>query len=330
MLTRLTVLILSIVLYSFFYVLTAPGWFYIKDTPLACAIKQNDPHTFNSLLETEDFEIKDGSGNTPLSIAVDEVNYNFTKELLEKGANPNARSDFADRPIICEAASRVCYPRFNRSKDTARDIVKLLIKYGADVNARTILGETAILRAARCGDAKLSTILIKNGANVNIFSRQGVPLHQAIYKSRRSKSYETIEALIAGGANPRVKNYKKDYGKTAIDLAKGYNDLKLLKILEKSNSTASLSSYTSERTTLTYKDRRIESILYRYGIYLPAYKINFITKYPFLFIILMLPTLIACLTGVVKKDVFLITAGALQPHIIVAGFILILFIGDSS
>ncbi|OQX19579.1 MAG: hypothetical protein BWK76_03970 [Desulfobulbaceae bacterium A2] len=329
MLTRITVLILSIVLYSFFYVLTAPGWFYIKDTPLVYAIKQNDSKAFNSLLETEDFEIKDGVGATPLSVAVDEVNYKFTKELLEKGANPNARSDFADRPIIYEAAASVCYPRFNRSKDTAREIVKLLIKYGADVNARAIGGGTAILWAAGCGDSTLTTILIDNGANVNIVSKEGLPpLHQAIHESRRSKSYETIEALITGGANPHVKDSEANYGKTAIELAKEYDDFKLVNILEKSNSDASLSSYSSERMTLTHEALRIESIFYRYGIYLPANKINFITRYPI--IILILPSLVAGLTGIVKKDVFLVSAGAVQLFIIVILSILIIVFGDSS
>jgi ankyrin repeat protein len=326
MLIRISLLLVSAVLYYFFYILHEPGGLNSGSNPLARAIKENDSSAFYSAIKTEDLELKIGQGSNPLTLAINGVNLAFVEGLLKKGANPNSRTDYSDRPAIYQAAASVCYPGYNRSKDIALDIVKQLIAYGADVNARNIRGETAIMWAAKCGNPKLASLLIDNGAKVNIISSEStVPLHHAIHESRRSKSFETIEVLIAAGANPYIKNSEKEFGKTAIEWAEKYKDTKLRSVLEKSDSETQLEAYTSERTTLTYEARRIESKLYEYGLSVSASRYNFITDNTI--IILFLPSFLALLTGMVKKDNFFLIVSAVQTGAIFIGTPILLIIG---
>ena len=329
MVVRILIFLISAIAYCLFYALNEPELFNSSAPPIALAIKNNDTQSFISLIETADLKMKSGTGQTILSLAVREVNYTFTQNLLDMGANPNARSDFADRPVIYEAAASVCYPSFDRSKEVALRIVKLLIRFGADVNARNYNGEPAIIWAAKCGSAQLASLLIDNGANVNIVSnRSAAPLHQAIHESRRSKSFETIETLILAGANPYVKNSDQEFGKSAIEWAKIYKDNELLRILEESNSKAVLEADLSGRASISYKSRRIKSKLYEYGISVPVTKINIVANNTIY--ILFLPSILALLAGLARRDKPFLYIGAVQVGIISTGAPIVLIIAAAS
>ena len=75
-------------------------------------------------------------------------------ELLKKGANPNAKSGASNGYLIHYASL------YLDSK-----VVELLIKYGADVNARNYKNETPLHLVT---DENITSVLIKNGADVDI------------------------------------------------------------------------------------------------------------------------------------------------------------------
>jgi uncharacterized protein len=91
------------------------------------------------------------------------------------------------------------------------DAVKFFAKSGAVVvNQRNIGGASALHIAARMGNVEISTILIENGANVNITDNEGwTPLMRAVI----AKNVELVKLLMKHGADPRQMN---SVGETAI------------------------------------------------------------------------------------------------------------------
>ena len=54
-----------------------------------------------------------------------------------------------------------------------RNIVKLLLGYGADINSRCRKDRTPLIIAAYDGDTKMIQFLIDNGANIDLVDREG-------------------------------------------------------------------------------------------------------------------------------------------------------------
>jgi ankyrin repeat protein len=98
-----------------------------------------------------------------------------------------------------------------------------------DVNLRNYEGQTAFMKAARCGMAKSVDILMSNKININDVDNNGcTALHLAVQKENKyynqayswmiPKYNQTIDLLLScNGIDLSITN--KD-GKTALDLAK--------------------------------------------------------------------------------------------------------------
>jgi len=89
--------------------------------------------------------------------------------------------------------------------------IKLLAK-GADVNARTAVGLTALHVASANGDIGLVGLLLRHGASPNEESFGGTPLHFAAMNGHR----RVVDALLLHGADP----FRPDpEGRTAAEIA---------------------------------------------------------------------------------------------------------------
>jgi len=92
------------------------------------------------------------------------------------------------------------------------EVVKLLLKHNADVNAKSGEG-TVLMGACFKGNVELATLLIKHHADVNSANDLGTtPLMYAIL----GQKIELIKLLLDNGA---VKDVKERSGKTALDYA---------------------------------------------------------------------------------------------------------------
>jgi ankyrin repeat protein len=123
-------------------------------------------------------------GATPLFPAVNS-SAEMTKILLDKGANPNHVTKSGATPILF-------------TRDAA--VVELLIARGADVRARSKVGETALMDAATRGDAAAAKMLIAKGADVNARDHRGYSalMFAAQYDG---DAVALVRLLLANGAD---------------------------------------------------------------------------------------------------------------------------------
>lgn len=113
---------------------------------------------------------------SPLHTAVNIGSVEITEVLLEKGANPNLANSMGQTPVYA----------LNWDPDGNADILRALLKYGADFSAVDVRGNSPIIQ-----------------------------LTQNTYNSW-PQMIDYIQALVDGGANPNVVNVE---GKSALDYA---------------------------------------------------------------------------------------------------------------
>jgi ankyrin repeat protein len=112
----------------------------------------------------------------------------LVKELLEKGADVNAKDKIGWTPLIYAAQG---WPREHA------DTVKFLLDRGADVNARDASGRTPLMYAARAGHVEVVKLLLKKGADVNAMDRTRAT---AMTWSCRSGHRDIVRLLTGHGA----------------------------------------------------------------------------------------------------------------------------------
>ena len=149
-------------------------------------------------------------GATPLFPAVNS-SAGMTKILLAKGANPNHVTKSGATPILF-------------TRDAA--VVELLVAGGADVRARSKIGETALMDAATRGDAAAAKLLIAKGADVNARDHRGYTalMFAAQYDD---DAVALVRLLLAHGADvtPVAEN------QTALSLAARRGETAVTKLL---------------------------------------------------------------------------------------------------
>ncbi len=119
--------------------------------------------------------------------------------------------------------------RFDIAVDTAKTIQKQLLKVtveaGADVDQRDRRDKTALMAACESGHFEYAALLLKNGASVNLANAEGwTPLIYAV----SNEDVETVELLLAAGADVNAAN---DFGETALLKAVYRNNKKLVALL---------------------------------------------------------------------------------------------------
>ena len=164
-------------------------------------------------------------GMRPLHSAVSERKYEIAELLIKNGANVMARfSKDKVTPLHMSVTSE--------GDDLSGNfLLKLLIKYGADVNAKMTNGDIPLHLAARHGHDYRAQILIQNESNVNaIMEDEMRPLHWA----SKNGHFKIVEMLVEAGAD--VNATQESHGWTPLHFAVHAKHLKMVKYLVKSGA----------------------------------------------------------------------------------------------
>lgn len=160
--------------------------------------------------------------NADLLVACESGNAAEVRKLLAAGVDPNARRNSGATALSYAVAGRHA------------DVVRALLDAKADPN-RTSFGLAPLFLAAENSDVEIIKLLLKAGANVN------EPL-QAVDEDMKVRNGDTAliasaspgvsaaatQALLAAGANV---NARADNGKTAVMQAIASENLAVLKVL---------------------------------------------------------------------------------------------------
>ena len=135
--------------------------------------------------------------------AIAEGNPNEVWKILQEGADYDAKDENGQTPLM-DATYR-----------NKRNILKLLIEKGADLNARNDRKETALFISARYDvPFEITDILLKAGADPNIQDINGdTPLIVAV----RRTSLEKVELLLHNGADRNMKNFSNENAMSILD-----------------------------------------------------------------------------------------------------------------
>lgn len=112
------------------------------------------------------------------------------KDLLGKGADPNAQTSCGTRPLLIAAKKR------------NPEIIKILIENGAKVDGRDRNGLTPLMSAAAVGQAKNVEVLIHAGPDLNARDNKGFT---ALMWATMKGFPDVVEILLGHGADVKVK-----------------------------------------------------------------------------------------------------------------------------
>ena len=146
-------------------------------TPLQHAVMRNHVPSVEILLgRGADIERKNSEGYSPLALAIAEAKFDVAKVLLASGAHIDTTAGPDALTPLMIASSQVkpgegaiFLPGSTRPIDLARE----LIQRGADVNAQTKSGVTALMIAAARNVAPMIGLLMQAGAKAELKSAQG-------------------------------------------------------------------------------------------------------------------------------------------------------------
>ena len=157
------------------------------------AIRNRNLYDVDSLVKDGVDLNKSVEGKYPLYLSCELRELSILNLLLEKGANPDICID-----SICNT------PLMRASMMGDVEICTILLKYGANVDARNSEGVTPLMLAAMNGQRFVLSVLIEKGASANISDEYGnVALHYAVWQDT-----DVVGILLRAGSKVNVQNRK--------------------------------------------------------------------------------------------------------------------------
>lgn len=137
-------------------------------------------------------------GSSPLLLAVNRIDHELVRELLQRGADPDIRNSFG-ATALAEALGLGDMP-----------MVQMLLQAGADPNLGNDDNQTPLMLAARLGSLPIVEALVKAGARVN--ERELYRDQSALMWAIGANSPEVVEFLIQHKAEVELRAAANDWG----------------------------------------------------------------------------------------------------------------------
>ena len=128
---------------------------------LSIALREDSDKALDSLLAHPALDINavNPNGETPLMLAAIKGQLDWVKKIVKRGAHINRQG---------------WTPLHYASSGPDNGVAAWLLSQGADINARSPNGSTALMMAARYGALDLPAVLLKAGADVNLLNDKGL------------------------------------------------------------------------------------------------------------------------------------------------------------
>ncbi|MBI4748616.1 MAG: ankyrin repeat domain-containing protein [Acidobacteria bacterium] len=148
--------------------------------------------------------------------------------LVGEGYVPDIRGQFDGTPLMGAAKSD-------------KNLTKVLLKHGANSNARDHFGVTPLMYAMLSESTAIPKMLIQAGADVNMADKDG---RTALMLAAFDGKTKVVKLLIKAGADV---NAKDKLGKTVLDYAIDANQSAVIKVLKAAGAKPSASSQSTPK-----------------------------------------------------------------------------------
>jgi ankyrin repeat protein len=153
-------------------------------------------------------ELAGKDGHAPLLIAILEGKFFAAQKLIELGVNPNAKSGPQQLTPLMVLASQLAPQQRTAhmaSGPGPADLAELLIKKGADVNAVSVSGVTALMIAAGHNNPPLIGLLAKAGADFTLRNSAGQSAAEVAVISGSEQAAKMLRIMQQRPALPGVR-----------------------------------------------------------------------------------------------------------------------------
>ena len=142
--------------------------------------------------------------SNPLIMAIQNDSVDIVQLLLEFGAKPNLPRD----KYLFDPLHQACSSMWTNNSEARLKCVKLLVKYGADVNSKDFNGQTPLQVLLPCGHISknrlpIANFLLENGADINAQNLVGNTL---LHNACNHLNGLSAQWLIENGADPLIKD----------------------------------------------------------------------------------------------------------------------------
>ncbi|GAB1604155.1 uncharacterized protein LOC115219084 [Argonauta hians] len=156
-------------------------------------------------------------GFTALFVAVSYNNLEIVQYLLQECSAP------VDQPVIFGDDDAQLTPLLVAASEHCLKMLRILLDYGADINSKDHLGNTALKMCVKGGSIEIVQFLIERGSDVNSVDHKGItPLMDSVF------NLKLVELLLQNGANLYATDSR---GNTVLHFAACKGNLEVFKFL---------------------------------------------------------------------------------------------------